>query len=397
MKHFLSIAPLLALLAACAPDGGPLGTPDGTPAAGRAAGAAAYIVVLRDDADPRAVAAAAGVVPRRVYAASLKGFAAALNAGQLTALRQNPGVAYVEPDAPARLFTTQLFPVWGLDRIDQHNLPLNSQFIYGSSGSGITIYVLDTGVRKTHQQFGGRADYIANGANGDFVGDGYGSAEDCHGHGTHVSGIAAGRGFGVAKSATLRVGRVTDCAGSGTASMVIAGMDWIIGHGVKPAVVNMSLGYGNVQSVRDMAERLYVAGYVVVAAAGNGNFAGTPQDACDQSPAGAKDALTVGSTMSDDHESSFSNYGGCVDVLAPGSGIRSAWIGSDTASNTISGTSMAAPHAAGVAAQYLALNPASSPLTVMNKIKSTATVGVITLHGASVLGGTLNRLLFTAN
>ncbi|HEX8903654.1 MAG TPA: S8 family serine peptidase, partial [Longimicrobiaceae bacterium] len=326
-----------------------------------------------------------------------KGFAGTLSAGQVNALRHDPNVAYVEPDAPAQLFTTQLFPVWGLDRIDQRNLPLNSQFTYTSNGTGVTIYVLDTGVRKTHRQFAGRADYVENGAKGDFVGDGYGSAEDCHGHGTHVSAIAAGYGYGVAKNATLRVGRVVDCGGYGTASMALSGMEWIISNGVKPAVVNMSLGYGDVQSVRDMAERLYVAGYVVVAAAGNGNFAGTPQDACSQSPAGAKDALTVGSTTSSDAESSFSNYGGCVDVLAPGSSIRSAWIGSDTASNVISGTSMAAPHAAGVAAQYLALNPASTPLTVMSKIKSTATVGVITLHSASVSGGTANRLLFTAN
>jgi subtilisin family serine protease len=201
----------------------------------------------------------------------------------------------------------------------------------------------------------------------------------------------------VAKNAALRVGRVVDCSGSGTTSMVLSGMDWIIAHGVKPSVTNMSLGYGNVQSVRDMAERMYAAGFLVVAAAGNGDFAGTPQDACNQSPAGAKDVLTVGSTTSTDHESSFSNYGGCVDVLAPGSSIKSAWIGSDTASNTLSGTSMAAPHAAGVAAQYLALNPTSTPLTVMSKIKATATLGVITLNSASQNGVTANRLLFTSN
>jgi subtilisin family serine protease len=299
----------------------------------------------------------------------------------------------VEPDAPAQLFTTQLFPVWGLDRIDQHDLPLNSQFTYTANGTGVTVYVLDTGVRKTHAQFGGRADYIANGAGGDFVGDGHGNAEDCHGHGTHVAGIVGGIGYGVARNVQLRAGRVVDCVGSGSASMAIAAMDWIVANGTYPSVVNLSLGYGDMQSVRDAAARLYEDRHVVVAAAGNGDFAGTPQNACQQSPAGYANALTVGSTTSADHESSFSNYGSCVDVLAPGSNIKSAWIANDTSSYTMNGTSMAAPHAAGVAALYLGLHPSAFPSTVNNTIKVNATSGVITLNNP--FSGTPNKLLYT--
>jgi subtilisin family serine protease len=352
-------------------------------------------VVLKDDANPRSVAALLGINPIRVYTASLQGFAATLTPGQLIALRHNPAVEYVEPDAKARLFTTQLFPVWGLDRIDQRFLPLNSRFIYTSNGTGVRIYVLDTGVRRTHAQFAGRAAYMLGGNNGDFVGDGHGNAEDCHGHGTHVAGIAAGSGFGVAKNALIRSGRVVDCAGNGTESMAISAMDWIIGNGIKPAVVNMSLGYGDVQAVRDMARRLHAAGYVVVAAAGNGNFAGTPQDACLQSPAGNPSSLTVGATTQTDAESSFSNYGTCVDLLAPGSAVRSAWVGSDTATNTISGTSMAAPHGAGVAALYLSANPGATATGTISAIKANATSNVITLHSLSTANGTPNRLLYT--
>jgi hypothetical protein len=395
MKRILALLPLLALAAACADQAAPLASGAAAPVLQRASAAEGqYIVVLKDGADPRSVAAVAGVHPRFVYTAALNGFAATLNAGQLNALRHSPSVQFIEGDAQARLMLTQFSAPWGLDRIDQTDLPLSTTFTYRYTGKDVIIYVLDTGIRLTHKEFGGRAAYIPNGASGDFVGDGHGSAADCHGHGTHVAGIAGGTTYGVAKQAYLYAGRVVNCVGGGAASMAIAGMDWITRNG-KLGVVNMSLGYGDVESVRVAAGRMVDAGHFLAAAAGNGDFAGTPQNACLQSPAGQVKAMTVGSTTSTDAESSFSNYGKCVDILAPGSSIRSAWASSDTATSVRSGTSMATPHVAGVAAQYLQAAGPTAPATVHSYLVSTAMVGRITLHALSTSYFTPNRLLYT--
>ena len=396
MNRIHSLVALLLLAAACDTATSPSGvTPVGGPLTARAAGDGAYIVVMRPGAAADQVAAGVGARPRVLFSAVLNGFAADLNAGQLNALRHNPNVEYIEADAPAQLFTTQYPATWGIDRIDQRYLPLTNSFTYFYTGYGVIAYVLDTGVNLKHTDLYPRAAYINNGAKGDFVGDAHGSAEDCHGHGSHVAGTIGSTTYGVAKQVMILAGRVVDCGGNGTASMAIAGMDWIRRNGKLPSVVNISLGYGDVQSVRDAASNLVKAGYFVAAAAGNGNFAGVPQDACRQSPAGAPEVMTVGSTRSDDYESSFSNYGRCVDILAPGSSVTSLWIGSVTATNTISGTSMATPHVAGVAALYLDAVPAATPADVTNFLKVSATPGIIRLHSASVTGGTPNLFLYT--
>ena len=397
MKHSLALLPLLALAACADTPSTPSAVSESGPALLRSTSESGkYIVVVDEGANPASVAAVAGVSPRFVYTAALNGFAATLNQGQLTALRHNPAVAYIEADAPVQLFVTQTGATWGIDRIDQRDTPLSTTYTYTSTGAGVNVYVLDTGIRPTHVEFAGRANYIPNGSSGDFVGDGHGSASDCHSHGTHVAGTIGSTTYGVAKGATLWAGRVVNCSGGGDASMVIAGMDWIAGNGLKPGVVNMSLGYGDVQSIRDAAERLVSAGFFVAVAAGNGNYAGIPQDACLQAPGGAPSVMTTGATTSSDTESSFSNYGTCVDILAPGSSVLSTMHTSDTATGTKSGTSMASPHVAGVAALYLALNPAATPAAVTSALKADATSNTITLHSRSKRYGTPNRFLFTS-
>jgi subtilisin family serine protease len=395
----------LLILAACADAVEPMVPGDTAIEALGARGGTGYIVVLDEDARATPAAARAraqtvagevGARTSRVFAGVLHGFAAELTPAQVVALRGRPGVAYVEPDARVRLFTTQANPTsWGLDRIDDNNLPLDQSFTFTATGAGITAYVLDTGINLNHLDVVGRAAYIANGSNGDFVGDGHGSAADCHGHGSHVAGTVGGTYSGVAKGVAIRAGRVVNCSGGGTASMAIAGMDWIRLNGLRPAVVNISLGYGNLASVRTAASNLVAAGFTVVAAAGNGDFAGTPIDACTESPAGAPTVITVGSTTSTDTESSFSNYGTCVDILAPGSGIYSS---DYLVTNQVvpkSGTSMASPHVAGVAAQYLQTHPTASPGTVWKAIWTISVSGTISRHRLSIVNGTPNRFLFT--
>jgi subtilisin family serine protease len=258
--------------------------------------------------------------------------------------------------------------VWGLDRIDQRALPLNNQFSRAYTGSGVTAYIIDTGVLSTHTEFGGR---VLSGFTS--ISDSNGT-EDCNGHGTHVAGTVGGSNYGVAPGVAIVPVRVLDCSGSGSTSGVIAGIDWVIANHVAgtPAVANMSLGGGR-SSALDIAVRSAVAdGVVFVVAAGN-----STANACQSSPAGEPLAITVGSTTSADARSSFSNYGSCVDVFAPGSSITSAWYTSTTASNTISGTSMASPHVAGVVALGLEIAPNSSVAQISDWITSTATPGII--------------------
>ncbi|MFL5382657.1 MAG: S8 family peptidase [Longimicrobiaceae bacterium] len=407
MKRRSVVLLSILALAACSDQGQSPVAPAAPPQAASASASGKYIVVFKDGSfgGPRAsvsrsiteVAEGQSITPRYVYSAALKGFAAQLSEAQLAALRADPRVAYVEPDAEVQLFTTQTVNLfsWGLDRIDDVDLPVDASYTYTADGTGVTAYVLDTGINPAHLDFGTRAGFIPNGSNGDFVNDGHGSAQDCHGHGTHVSGTIGGIFSGVAKNVTIRVGRVVNCSGGGNASMVIAGMDWIAANGTKPAVVNMSLGYGNVTAVKNAAENLVAAGYVVAVAAGNGNFAGQPIDACTESPANAPNVLTVGATDNTDKEASFSNYGTCVDILAPGVAIYSSDYSVTNQVVTMSGTSMASPHVAGVAALYLQNNPTATPAQVMTAIKGIAKSNTITLHQKSKKNGTPNRFLFT--
>jgi subtilisin family serine protease len=355
----------------------------------------------------RALAAQVGGDLHFTYSTAIKGMALSLPPAAIDALRRNPNVAYVEPDAEVLLFSggTQTNATWGLDRVDQRDRPLNSTYAYANDGSGTSVYIFDTGVRRTHVDFrktdqSSRVRYVPGGAGGNtagnFVGDTYANAEECNGPGTHVAGTAAGQVWGVAKNAPIWAARVVNCNGGGQVSMAIAAVDWVTANGIKPAVINMSLGYGDVQSLRTAVENSIAAGYHYAVAAGNGDFLGRPQDACKQSPAGAPNAITVGSTTSTDTESSFSNFGPCVDLLAPGSGITSAWHTGDNVANTISGTSMATPHVAGAVALFLTANPSATPAQVAQALVNNASVNKITRHSRSVNGGTPNRLLYTA-
>jgi subtilisin family serine protease len=391
------------LHAACTdgPDQLPLGPAPEEPAfAAQAAQSDRWIVVFRPvvtdaDGEARRLVSAHGGTLLFTYRHALRGFAARLPASAVEALRQNPVVAYIEPDAEVQLFDTQTSPpAWGIDRIDQRDLPLSASYTYANNGAGVNAYVLDTGVRLTHSDFGGRASYVPNGVNGNFVPDTRGSAADCHGHGTHVAGTVGGALHGVAKGVRIWAARVVNCQGSGNVSYAIAAVDWVTANGERPAVVNMSLGYGDVQSLRTAVENSIAAGVNYAVAAGNGNFLGIPQNACLQSPGGAPNALTVGATSSTDGEASFSNYGTCVDILAPGVSIRSAWYTGDNATNTISGTSMATPHVAGAVALYIAANPGATPTQVSSALKSNASTNKISLHSLSTANGTANRLLY---
>jgi aqualysin 1 len=307
---------------------------------------------------------------QRVYTSALLGFAGNLQAQALNDLRNDARVAYIEQDSEFKISATQNSATWGLDRIDQRALPLSGSYTYNTSASGVHAYIIDTGIRATHNEFSGRM-----GAGYDAVTSG-GNANDCNGHGTHVAGTVGGTTYGVAKGVTLHAVRVLGCNGSGSNSGVIAGIDWVKNNHIKPAVANMSLG-GSASTATDDAVRNAVnAGVTMVVAAGNDNA-----DACGYSPARAASAITVGATTNTDARSSFSNFGTCLDVFAPGSSIVSADYGSNTGTSTKSGTSMASPHVAGVAALYLAANTTATPSQVRDAIVSTGSNGRVTSVG----------------
>jgi len=315
---------------------------------------------------------------KHVYQHAINGFSVEMSEEDAERLSEDFRVKFVEEDAVVTADVTQNNPPWGLDRIDQRNRPLSATYTYNWTGSGVRVYVIDTGIRTSHTQFGGRASNVfdAFGGNG----------ADCNGHGTHVAGTVGGSTYGVAKAALLRGVRVLNCQGSGSNSGVIAGVDWVRVNRINPAVANMSLG-GGISSALDTAvNNLANSGVPIAVAAGNSNA-----NACNSSPARAANAITVGSTTTTDARSSFSNFGTCLDLFAPGSGILSAWFSSDTATATLSGTSMASPHVAGVAALYKQFSPGASSTTVRNAIVNNATTNVVTNAGT----GSPNRLLYS--
>ncbi len=370
-----------------------------------------YIVVLKEDLPDGDVASKAaaqdvasvavdlagfhGGFPRHVYQHALKGFSVQLTEEAAVALSQDPRVEYVEEDGEASVATTQYNPTWGLDRIDQRDpTPYwayqYAAYNYSNTGAGVNVYVIDSGILITHQEFGGRASIAA-----DFINDEF-NLYDCNGHGTHVAGTIGGATYGVAKSVNLRAVRVFGCGGTTTTSTVIAGIDWVTANRVRPAVANMSIGNGASDAMDAAVRRLIASGVTCVIAAGNDN-----QDAINRSPARVTEAITVGATDKYDRRALVadasgalawgSNYGSVVDLFAPGVSITSAWYTSNTATATIGGTSMATPHVAGVAAQYLQTNPGASPYAVQNVIKSNATTGKL----SGIPTGTANRLLYS--
>ncbi|MEU5694318.1 S8 family serine peptidase [Actinosynnema sp. NPDC020468] len=339
-----------------------------------------YIVVLKDVNATDALSAKYQARVTHRYTSALRGFSATLNEEQARKLAADPAVEYVQQDAEVSISGTQTpTPSWGLDRIDQQSLPLDNSYTYPGEGEGVTAYIIDTGIRFSHTEFGGRA------TSGTDTVDNDTDATDCNGHGTHVSGTVAGTNHGVAKKARLVGVRVLNCAGSGSYAGVIAGIDWVTANAVKPAVANMSLG-GAANDPVDTAVRNSIASGITYGLAAGNDYGA---NACNSSPGRTAEAITVGSTTDTDLRSDFSNIGPCLDIFAPGSLIKSSWYTDDSATNTISGTSMATPHVVGAAAVYLGANPTARPQQVRDALVDGASNGVVTDPGT----GSPNKLL----
>ncbi|WP_020391151.1 S8 family serine peptidase [Kribbella catacumbae] len=340
-----------------------------------------YIVVLKEGARSTAsnLATRYGGKVKLTYTTALRGFSASLTEAEALRLAADPEVSYVEQDGIARASDRQANPTWGLDRIDQAKLPLDQGYTYATKAAGVTAYIVDTGIYKTHSDFGGRAtdgyDFIDNDA----------VANDCNGHGTHVAGTVGSTTYGVAKGVALVGVRVLDCQGNGEWSQVIGGIDWVAKNAKKPAVANMSLGGEANTSVDDAVKRAIATGVTFSLAAGNNNGA----NACNTTPARTPEAITVGSTDNQDNRSSFSNIGSCLDLFAPGSGVTSTWNNGGT--NSLNGTSMATPHVSGAVALYLAGNPTATPAAVASALTGNASAGVVKNAGT----GSPNKLLYT--
>lgn len=339
-----------------------------------------------------------------LYGTAITGAAVTLTEQQATLLASMPGVVAIEPDQVVVASSeTQTDATWGLDRIDQAVLPLDEQYTYPSSaGNGVNVYIIDTGLRDTHDEFAGRVIEGRNFAVNDTGLLGLGGlpligpviniggesdpedTSDCNGHGTHVASTAAGTVYGVAKGASVSPVRVLDCSGAGSNADVIAGVDWVAKNHRAPAVANMSLGGGDSEALDNAVRGAIERGVTFVVAAGNSDA-----DACSGSPNRVEPAITVGSTTREDQRSSFSNYGPCLDLFAPGSDITGAWYQEDDEVNTISGTSMASPHVAGSAALILAADPALSPASVDAMLEDLATRNVL----GGIRDGSPNLLL----
>lgn len=320
-----------------------------------------------------------GGAVKKTFGTALNGYSATLSAAEAKRLAADPAVASVEQNQRVHVDATQSSAPWGLDRIDQAALPLSGTYTYpDTAGSGVTAYVIDTGVRITHAQISGRASYGYDAVDGDTT------ASDGNGHGTHVATTIAGSTYGVAKKAKIVAVRVLDNAGSGTTAGVVAGIDWVTANHSGPSVANLSLG-GGASTALDTAVRNSIASGVTYAVAAGNSSA----NASSYSPARVTEAITVGATTSTDARASYSNYGSVLDIFAPGSSITAGWYTSDTATNTISGTSMATPHVAGAAAVYLAGHTSSTPAQVATALTGGATTNVVTSPGT----GSPNRLL----